>query len=260
MGSLTRILVGRINSAPHSGDFTTGMNAASRSLLAHEQQLVRLWNSNSHKEFSQSAPACSRLILEQGLAIVLGRLDPLRLITIIKGSNSTDFKLGQKNSSSFNWSKDVLPEAKPGPNGYWSQETISKLVHRSILDGHLADYLFSSCHSDLLDRLTDITASLTELPEWIIQVLKLEKGEHVLAAVRARAAEAYSVLSKGIHFEFFLGQNTMPSNKELREATSKSITALATTALYSHFSDISVQRISKNEALRCFLEITKKFQ
>lgn len=259
MGSLSEIICGKIIDKNHPGEFTAGMTAASTSLLDHEKQLSRLWEIDSTNEFKRIAPACTRLILEQGLAIILGRLDPIRFVTIIKGSNSIDFKIGNKNSSSFNWTKDVLPDLKPGNSGYWSQETIGKSVHRAALDGHLADYLFNSCHTNLINDLTDETSTLAELPEWIIQLLRLEKGEHVLAAIRSKAQEAYSVLSKGVHFEFFLGRNTMPERGEIKDAITKSILVLSTTALYSHFSDISIQRLSRKKAIKCFLSLTNKY-
>ncbi|MBX9960298.1 MAG: hypothetical protein K2Y15_09200, partial [Burkholderiaceae bacterium] len=166
---------------------------------------------------------------------------------------------GGFNSSSFIWSKDVLPDIKPG-SGYWTQESIGKGIHRALLEGHLADYVFTSAHGEVIDEVTDSTNKQPRLAAWVIELLKVERGEAVLAKLRSETSEAYSTLSKGIHFEFFLGKETRPTTEEVQRATSKAMTAVATVALYSHFSDISILKIDKPTAIDSFLQIIDEFQ
>ena len=257
MGAISNLLAGDIASRTHPGDFTSAIKAIEKSIGEHEEELSNHW-ANSATVDSRVFSSCARLLLEQGAAVLLGRIDPLRLVTIIKGSSSPDFKLGYRNASSFIWNKDVVPDTKPG-SGFWTQENIAKGVHRALLDGHLADYVFSSAHRELIDALTDATKSETELPDWIIDLLKLERGEPVLSKIRTLASEAYSTLSKGIHFEFFLGKETKPNVAEIRKATSRAMLAISTAALYSHFSDIAILTIDRPTAISSFLAITKKY-
>ncbi len=257
MGVLSNLLAGNIAQQTHSGDFTSAIKAIEKSIAEHEEELSNHW-ANWETVDSRVFSSCARLLLEQGAAVLLGRIDPLRLVTIIKGSSSVDFKLGYRNASSFIWNKDVVPDTKPG-SGFWTQESIGKGVHRALLDGHLADYVFSSVHKELIDEITDATKSETELTDWIIDLLKLERGEPVLSKIRTIATEAYSTLSKGVHFEFFLGKETKPDAKEIQKATSRAITALSTAALYTHFSDIAILSIDRPKAISSFLEIIKKY-
>ncbi len=260
MGKLTQLVVGRAKSAAYEGDFTNAMKSISRSLSAHEAELRRHWTRKGKPIDSRVFSSCSRMLLEQGSAAIIGRIDPIRLITIVKGSSSVDFKLGQRNASSFIWNKDVLPDIKPNGGSYWTQESISKGVHRALLDGHLADYIFSTAHNPVMDAIAAESRKSSTIPDWIIELQKVEKGEAILGKLRATAAEAYSTLSKGIHFEFFLGKETQPSMHELKKATNQAIFSIATASLYTHLSDVGINRIDPRTATKNFIATIGEYQ
>lgn len=235
MGLISELIAGDVKSIVHTGEFTKGLKAIEESLSKHELELSAHWLNTSPTLDVRVFSSCSRMLLEQGSAALLGRVDPIRMVAIVKGSASADFKLGQRNASSFIWGKDVIPDTKPG-TGFWTQDSLGKGVHRALLDGHLADYIFTSAHKELEDPLFEATSKRTQLPDWIIELQKLDRGALVLSKLRTLASEAYSTLSKGIHFEFFLGRETTPDINEIRNSTSKAITVIATVALYTHFS------------------------
>lgn len=259
MGLLSRLVAGDIGTVEHSGEFTSGLKAIEKSVAKHEDELALHWSSTSSTLDTRVFSSCSRLILEQSAAALLGRIDPIRMVSIVKGSASVDFKIGYRNASSFIWGKDVVPDIKPG-NGFWTQESIGKGVCRALLDGHLADYIFTSSHKELQDPLFDATRTKAQLPDWIIELQKLDRGEPVLSKLRTLASEAYSTLSKGIHFEFFLGKETTPDLKEIRNSTSKAVIVIATAALYTHFSDVATLKINRDLAIDSFLQIIDKYQ
>lgn len=128
-----------------------------------------------------------------------------------------------------------------------------------MLHGQLADYLFESAHGALITDLTDWTSELPTLPSWIADLLTLETGNRVLGILRKDATEAYSSLSKGIHFEFLKGNSTALTKDEVMTAISDALTVSATVGLYSHFTDISSQKISRVDALTCFMRIVEIF-
>lgn len=259
MGLLSRLVAGNIDTIEHSGEFSRGLKAIEKSVAKHEKEIALHWADTSPTLDARVFSSCSRLILEQSAAALLGRIDPIRMVSIVKGSASVDFKIGYRNASSFMWSKDVIPDTKPG-SGFWTQESIGKGVYRALLDGHLADYIFASSHKELQDPLFEATVSKIQLPDWVIELQKFDRGEPVLAKLRILASEAYSTLSKGIHFEFFLGKETTPDLKEIRSSTSKAITVIATAALYTHFSDVAVLKIDRDLAIESFLQIIDKYQ
>lgn len=260
MGKLTDLATGKLENHTSTGEFTNAMNSIKKSLSKHETELNTYWKKTNKLTDPRVFSSCSRMILEQGSAAIIGRLDPIRLITIAKGSSSVDFKIGQRNASSFIWNKDVLPDIKPNGGNYWTQESISKGIHRSLFQGHLADYIFSSAHDSMLDALTEETNSLPTVPDWIIEILKIEKGEVVLSKLRQSAAEAYSTLSKGIHFEFFLGKETQPNINEIKKATSLAVYSIATTSLYTHLCDIGINKINGKIATKNFVTTIGEYQ
>lgn len=258
MDKLVELSTGFIDPLHPVSEYSNGMVCISGSLKDNYNKLLQLWGKQDDENFVRFGPMLGRLILEQSLAIIIGRFDPIRFLALVRGSKSTDFVMGQQNPSSFNWTRDVHPDIAPPPS-WWTQKEITKLQSRSLLNGHLADYLFCSCHNDVIDGLSDFTASLQAVPRWISDLLNIEEGISVLAQLRTRSKTSYSTLSKGIHFEFFEGNNTQLSLSSTTEAIRDAIITVATTALYSHYSDISLQRINRNIALSNFFSVIEKF-
>lgn len=259
MVELSYLCIGELDRQYMDSDFTFGMDAIGDSLTENANNLLSLWDNRGTRDFVKFGPMCARLVFEQSLAVLLGRMDPIRFVSLIRGAESADFVLGQRNASSFNWTRDVLPDVRPLASGWWSQETLAKQIHRTLLHGHLADYLFESAHVTLITDLTDWTANLSALPSWITDLLKFEKGDGVLGLLRKDAAESYSSLSKGIHFEFLKGNSTALTREEVTIAISDAITVVTTVALYSHFTDISLQKLSRTDALTFFMQLVAKF-
>ncbi len=156
----------------------------------------------------------ARRLLEQCALAVIGRLDPIRLVVAYRGAKSADFRLGERNESSFSWSRDVLPEFKFG-QGHWSQSSLKNGPVRGLLDGHLATYLFDSTHRRVLDSIATALTGTSLFPAWIGQVQTYETGGPLLSQLRSRASNAYSALSKGVHFEFLGASTTDLSRQEL---------------------------------------------
>jgi hypothetical protein len=258
MDEIHRLCTGIIDRQYMESDFTFGMDCIGESLKENADNLYDLWQDRNSRDFIKFAPTCARLVFEQSLAILLGRLDPIRFVALVRGAESTDFLLGQKNNSSFSWTKDVLPDVKPPASGWWSQDSL-KQVYRTLLHGQLADYLFESTHTFLIPDLTDWTSDYSTLPNWITELLAIETGNRVLGRLRKYALESYSSLSKGIHFEFLKGSSTSLSKDTVESAIGDCITVIGTCALYTEFCDIALQKSPREVALADFVALLKKF-
>lgn len=259
--NISTLVTGRVEAARHSADYySAGMNAISTSLIAHEKEIRSLWKNKTSPRFKKDAPTCCRLILEQSMAALLGRIDPIRFIAIYRGALSQDFQIGARNHSSLDWSKDIIPsDLKISTGAHWTQETLKKGVTRSLLDGHIADYIFSSAHNLAIEKITDATIDKASLPEWVILLLKYDSGTHLLPEIRKRASAAHSALSKGMHFEFFKGGETRPESEIIESAVRNAIIVVATSSIYVHYSDIATNKASCPKILNAFLEITAHF-
>lgn len=261
LDEIARLAAGCLDTATTpKADFIRGMEALAQSIDEHARELMALWAKQDDPEFLRLAPTCTRLLLEQCLATILGRLDPIRLVTIVRGSKSPDFNIGARNNSSFSWSEDVLPNYKPGSNPLWSQGALKSPPCRGVLDGHLGDYLFGSHHDTVLDSVQTSVTDINPLPGWLISFLKHEDGKQCLTEVRKRASECYSGLSKGLHFEFFKDHATKPQKEEIISSIKDAILVISTCALYSHFTDISLLQINRKEATNCFVNLIKTFE
>lgn len=258
---LTDLVVGTPVQSRHDGDqFSIGMAALTSSLLEQERELRQLWRGSRGASFQRAAPTCCRLMLEQSMAALLGRVDPIRFVAIYKGARAPDFKIGDRNNSSLNWSRDVIPSGLVFKTGqHWTQDVLGKGIVRAMLDGHVADYVFSSSHPIALDLITDAVSSDDRLPQWLIQMQKYETGSTVLGETRKLAASAYSCLSKGIHFEFFNDGDTRPESEIIQQAVSDAISVIATVSLYVGITDISLNKHRLNRVVISFVDAIKHF-
>ncbi|WP_409268701.1 hypothetical protein [Massilia sp. BHUDP2] len=259
MDEIYRLCVGNIDRQYMECDFTFGMDCIGDSLKENFSNLYELWQQRNTRDFIKFAPTCARVVFEQSLAILLGRLDPIRFVALIRGAESSDFSLGQRNNSSFNWTKDVLPDVKPPNSGWWSQDSL-KQIHRTLLHGQMADYLFESTHALLIPDLTDWTTDYATLPNWITELLTIEAGDRVLGRLRKHATEAYSSLSKGIHFEFLKGSSTSLTKETVESSISDCITVIGTCALYTQFCDIALQKSHREIVLADFVNLLEHFE
>ncbi|MEX8506585.1 hypothetical protein [Leptothrix ochracea] len=263
MIALQKIVIGK---TPLEGNeaysYSKGMRVISASLLEHGNELQELWGNRDSAEFKKIAPVCTRIILEQSMAALLGRIDPIRFVAIYKGSHSSDFKIGERNASSFNWSKDAIPtDLKIKHGSYWTQDSLGKGIIRSILDGHVADYVFTSAHELAVAAITDATQDKQKLPSWLIRFTQFDEkqSQAILNELRIKASTAYSSLSKGIHFEFFGGDSTKPEANDITESIRNAIIVIATSGMYINFSDIALNKISDNEARDSFIDLVEFF-
>ena len=195
-----------------------------------------------------------RRLIEQCTLALLGRLDPIRLVTAFKGPMASDFRIGERNESSFSWAKDVLPEFSVA-SGSWSQASLKKGTVRGLLDGHLATFLFESAHGLAVDSLVNRYLHDVAVPSWPLEIQKFDSGVPLLSQLRTRAATAYSSLSKGVHFEFLGPGNTELSTSDLATSLDSALFAVSTTAFYSHLCGISINSLSAVTAVNRFADV-----
>ena len=208
-------------------------------------------------------PFVTRRLIEEAIAAILARFDPARIVVAFRGARTSDFRVGDLNQSSLGWVRDVLPEIRVEAGAtVWSQSTIKKSgVVRSPVDGHLASYVFETAHPQVLDALNAKYATSTDLRQWVLHLQKFDdqQGVALLADLRRRIAEAYSYLSKGIHFEFSSDGVASLDVNELAKRIADAIQVLVTCGLYSHFSEASLCRLSHQAATDSFDLLARQF-
>ncbi len=254
-----RHLIAGESAGAHVGAYAGAIEALLASLNRTTGRLAECITTTDHAFLVDFGPTVGRRVIEEALAVLHGKLDPLRLVVALNGSKSGDFETGRPNRSSYSWSSDVVPTCEPSV-GIWTQRTLEKKegIVRGVLSGHLAHSVF---FDGFLPALDGFQAALGDqpVPPWVVDIQRFEAGDHLLADIRRRALTTYSSLSKGIHFEFLptAGYNLQPV--EIVSLLRQVIFITSTTALIINASRQGLGRIDDVRAAELFVAIAQEF-
>ena len=99
-------------------------------------------------EFSEEAQSfgafCTRVVLENACAALVGRLDPFRLLYLAEFQAQGGFEYGRPAKSGFKWTGDVFSGEKPSPK-LWSTEHDLSKISRALFSPHV-DHVFLPGH------------------------------------------------------------------------------------------------------------------
>lgn len=204
-------------------------------------------------------PLIGRRFAEEIAAILLGRLDPIRLVVSIMGAKSADYVSGALNKSSLSWFDDIIPEFDASAKaGHWSQQTLKKNeIVRGLLSGQLAHSVFESGFYSAIDAIQG--RGEESISDWVRDVQKFVEGSHLLADMRRRAAQVYSHLSKGIHFEFMSITGAAIEPDEIKRLLSEMLYMLATTSLVVNCSGLAHGATDRDEICGQYIAVSKLF-
>lgn len=245
------------------GDAVRAIHAsATKTMLRFEQCL----EANDEDFVVDFGPFVGRRMTEEIMGILQGRLDPTRLIVSHKGANSPDFMMGSLNRSSLSWSDDVFPNFEVVGDEVWSQSTLKKNsgIVRGLLSGHLAYSLFDHGFISALDAAQHEVDEVTkdgagDLPAWIETFQKFSEGKHLLADLRRRASDAYSRLSKGIHFEFIPSSGAALSVVEIRRLLIEIAYVLSTISYVANCSGLAHCSLAPADSIKIYFALSTKF-
>lgn len=108
-------------------------------------------------------------------------------------------------------------------------------------------------------RIAADAATAASKPASSVSVAQMHSSElAVLAAFRTGAKQAFSTLSKGVHLEFVIDQESVfdiPTILESMKLATKVVTQIA---FVSHLSEIAISRIPAIDAMRLVNSIEKE--
>src|SRR5216684_4691765 len=107
--SLEFLLCGKSDTA---GLAQTALSQLSGSIGSFATKTVRFLNDDFSDDTRTFAPFCTRVLLENGCAALLGRLDCFRILYLSEFQAQPEYKIGERMRSSFSWTGDILPEKK----------------------------------------------------------------------------------------------------------------------------------------------------
>jgi hypothetical protein len=194
-------------------------------------------------------PFCARVLLENGCAALVGRLDSFRMLYLSEFQAQPEYEPGKRAKSAFAWSGDVIPEEKP-QQVLWSVDHDLPKISRALFSKHFDHILWKPA----LNRMLDYVSSLEHDP-LLADVLNIDP-ERFIDEAKGRGAQLYSTLSKGVHWEFFTSA-LLFDEATVKNAIRETLLLVANLGLASHFVHTAYASLSPSDAVGCYKDIRR---
>lgn len=203
------------------------LSQLSNSIKGFSSRAARFLAEDTTDETLSYGPFCARVLLENGCAALVGRLDTFRMLYLSEFQAQPEYEYGKRVKSAFAWTGDVIPEDKQS-NALWNADHDLPKISRALFSKHF-DHVF---WKPALARLLDHVSTLVPDP-LLVDVLNIDP-DRFIEETKGRSAQLYSTLSKGVHWEFFTSAllfDGVTVKNSIREA----ILLVAHLGLASHF-------------------------
>lgn len=175
---------------------TAALSQLSLSLDTFTGRAIGYLNDAASEEARHFGPFCTRVVLENGCAALVGRIDTFRLMYLSEFQAQPEYEAGKRARSSFAWTGDVVAEEK-GVAPLWNLESDAPKISRALFSRHYEHIYWRPA----LERALDFLSSRPNDP-LLTEVQQLD-AERFIGEFRGRSVQLYSALSKGVHWEFF---------------------------------------------------------
>ena len=173
----------------------TSLDQLSKSIDAFSSRAIRFLNDATSEEAVAFGPFCARVLLENGCAALVGRLDSFRLMYLSEFQTQPDYEHGKRAKSAFSWTGDVIPDDKAAQH-LWNIDQELPKISRALFSKHV-DHVY---WKPAVDKMLDFVA--TSKNPILTDILEFE-AETYINQTKGRSLQLYSTLSKGVHWEFF---------------------------------------------------------
>jgi hypothetical protein len=194
---------------------------------------------------------CTRVVLENSCAALVGRFDPFRLLYLTQFQGQEGFEYGRPAKSGFKWTGDVLPDDK-SPQEMWGADHDVSKVSRSLLSQYAHHVYWRPAFEETLDFLSNEESSAFH------DLMNIEPDKYT-GFIRGRCATLYSVLSKGVHWDFFVSSIVLDEGT-VKDTIRDSLIALSGLGLISHFAPTTYRSLGRVAAVEAYKEFRGSFQ
>jgi hypothetical protein len=105
-------------------------------------------------------PFCARVLLENGCAALVGRLDAFRMLYLSEFQAQPEYEPGKRARSAFAWSGDVMPADEKSQQALWNLDHDLSKISRALFSKHV-DHIF---WKPALNRMLDYVSNLETDP------------------------------------------------------------------------------------------------
>jgi len=225
------------------------LNQLSQSIERFSSRAASFLAEDVTEETLSYGPFCARVLLENGCAALVGRLDSFRMLYLSEFQTQPEYEYGKRVKSAFAWTGDVIPDDKQN-TVLWSADYDVPKISRALFSKHF-DHVF---WKPALFRLLDHLSTLDSDP--LLADVRSIDPDRFIDEIEGRSTQLYSTLSKGVHWEFFTSAlifDDVTVKNSIREA----ILLVAHLGLASHFVHTAYASLGPNVAVDCYKAIRR---
>lgn len=232
-------------------DGTAGiaLTQLSSSIKGFSSRATKFLIEDATDETLSFGPFCARVLLENGCAALVGRLDSFRMLYLSEFQAQPEYEFGKRVKSAFAWTGDVIPEDKQS-SVLWNADHDLPKISRALFSKHFDHVFWKPALSRLLDHVTTLDSD-----PLLRDVLNIDP-DRFIDETKGRSAQLYSTLSKGVHWEFFTSAllfDEVTVKNSIREA----ILLMAHLGLASHFVHTAYASINPDVAVDLYKAIRR---
>lgn len=206
---------------------------------------VKFLNEGKSGDTLNFGPFCARVLLENGCAALVGRLDSFRMLYLSEFQTQPEYERGKRAKSAFSWSGDVIPDEKSAPH-LWSLDHDPSKISRALFSSHVDHLYWRPAVEGMLDFL-----SSTRTDPALSDILELD-AETYINVTRGKSLRLYSTLSKGVHWEFFTSA-LLFDEITVRNVIRDTCLLVGQLGLISHFIPTAYASLTPDEAVSTYL-------
>lgn len=236
--------------AGEQGIAGSALNQLSRSINHFSGKAVKFLIENASEDTQAFGPFCARVLLENACAALVGRLDCFRMMYLSEFQTQPEYEHGKRAKSAFSWFGDVIPDEKSGQS-MWSVEHDLPKISRALFSRHM-DHVY---WKPAIERMLDFVSS-HETPLALAELSEVD-AESYINATRGRGQQLYSMLSKGVHWEFF-SSSLLFDEATVKSAIRDTCLLVSQLGLTSHFIPTAYASLMPEDALNAYLRFRKE--
>lgn len=226
------------------GTAKVALDQLSNSIRGFSTRAAKFLMEDITDEALSFGPFCARVLLENGCAALVGRLDSFRMLYLSEFQAQQEYEYGKRAKSAFAWSGDVIPDEKSN-QALWSVDHDLPKISRALFSKHF-DHIFWKPASD---RMLDYVSALG--PDSLLEDLLKIDPERFIDETKGKSAQLYSTLSKGVHWEFFTSA-LLFDEATVKNSIRETFMLVANLGLISHFVHTSYATLEPSRAVECY--------
>ena len=242
---LGRLLCGHV---PDTGIAKVALDQLSSTVNIFGSKVVGYLNGAHPADLVSFGPFCARVVLENGCAALVARIDPFRILYLTEFQCQKEYLIERRAKTAFSWTGDVMPDAKS--TSLWNIDHDLPKISRALFSSHMDHLYWKPAIENAVDFLSNYA------PEPLLGDIISADTEKFIATTRGVSAQLYSTLSKGVHWEFF-NSLLLLDEPTVKLTIREACITMAKLGLVSHFIPTAYACLDKNKAVEAYLEFRR---